>query len=245
MRKTSALGRKFTIKMWNVGRFIRLNLDGFDPTAAAPSPAQRTDVDRWLLNHLAQTITDVTAAFDQYDFMQAHQVASKFFWSIYCDRYIEMIKDRFLVRDQHTESERASAQWTLWESYRVVLSLFAPFTPYITENMYQQFYRGTEDAVSVHQSGWPTVDEEWRGDTAHIEAMVNLLDAIRGQRTKQRIGNNTRVAKIVLDARTPESKALLESIAEPLRVAAHADAVELGTARTAAEVPDIFVNLVQ
>jgi hypothetical protein len=52
------------------------------------------------------------------------------------------------------------------------------------------------------------------------------------------------VSKLVLDARSPDAAALVSSVAEPLRVAARADAVELGAAENPTEVPDIFVDVV-
>jgi valyl-tRNA synthetase len=79
-------------------------------------------------------------------------VASRMFWSV-CDRYLEMIKDRLA-----DDGGRASARWTLWESFRVLLGLFAPFAPFITEHVYQRFYAAREDAGSLHVSRWPAAD---------------------------------------------------------------------------------------
>ena len=127
-------GRKFAVKLWNVGRFLSLNLG--DLSGPAPAPGERDIVDRWLLSHLADAVTETTAAFEAHDYMQAHQAASRMFWSIYCDRYLEMIKDRV-----GEGPDGDSAQWTLRESFRVLLGLFAPFAPFVTGRMYQQFYR--------------------------------------------------------------------------------------------------------
>src|ERR1035438_9347449 len=138
-------GRKFAVKLWNVGRFLSLNLGGFDPSAPPPPllAAERNIVDRWVLSHLAEAVTETTAAFEAHDYMQAHQAASRMFWSVYCDRYIEMIKDR-LGTAAPDSPDRESARRTLWESCRVLLGLFAPFAPFVTEHMYQQFYRSEE-----------------------------------------------------------------------------------------------------
>src|SRR3984957_1404071 len=87
-------GRKFTVKLWNVGRFVSLHLGELGPIGPPPEPGERDLVDRWVLSHLADAIDEATAAFEAHDYMQAHQAASRMFWSIYCDRYIEMIKDR-------------------------------------------------------------------------------------------------------------------------------------------------------
>src|SRR3984885_167413 len=170
-------GRKFAVKLWNVGRFLSLNLDGFRPADPAPAPAERNIVDRWVLSHLADAVAEATAAFEAHDYMQAHQAASQMFWPIYCDRYLEMIKDRLLPGPATPDREdRDYARWTLWESYRILLGLFAPFAPFVTEHMYQQFYREHEDVVSLHLTRWPAPDERWRDERWHADRAAVILD---------------------------------------------------------------------
>ncbi len=236
-------GRKFVLKMWNAGRFIAPHLSGFDAAAEPVAPQSRTSVDRWLLEHLRHAIDEITSAMRDYDFMQGHAVASKFFWSVYCDRYIEMIKDRFLFPEEHSDADRLSAQWTLWESFRAILGMFAPFTPFITEHLYQEFYRASETTPSLHTSPWPVADPRWQSDTSQIETLVGLLDAVRALRHTHRLGNNTRVAKIVLSAPAGHDS-VVANIAEPLRVAARAAHVELGAAQTDSGVEGILLDLV-
>jgi valyl-tRNA synthetase len=237
-------GRKFVVKMWNVGRFIGMNLADFDPTAARPGAAERTPVDRWLLTHLAATVRDVTAAMEAHDFMQAHLTTARFFWSIYCDRYLEMIKDRFLVPDEHRDADRLSARCTLWESYRSLLGLFAPFAPFITEHMYQRFYRAHEPAVSLHLTAWPVAEPAWETDVRAVDDMSTILDAVRALRSSHRLGAGRRMARLVVDARTPEAGMLVEQIAEPLRVAARADEISSGNADHESAVPGIYIDVV-
>jgi valyl-tRNA synthetase len=231
-------GRKFAVKLWNVGRFLSLNLGDLDVSAAPPAPAERDIVDRWLLAHLADTVAEATAAFDGHDYMQAHQAASRMFWSIYCDRYLEMIKDR--IGD-------AAARWTLWESFRVLLGLFAPFAPFVTEHMYQQFYRGHEDTVSLHLTRWPVADPRWRGDrsaVAAVDQLAVILDATRVLRSGQRLGNSARLRQLVVQADDAQARSLLDQIAEPLRVAARADALVRGPAEHPSGVAGISVEIV-
>jgi valyl-tRNA synthetase len=249
-------GRKFTVKLWNVGRFLAMNAG--DPSGAPPAPEERDIVDRWLLSHLADAVAEATAAFEVHDYMQAHQAASRMFWSIYCDRYLEMIKDR-LGRDPHLDSpdpditdleysgraraDRDSARWTLRESFRVLLGLFAPFAPFLTEHMYQQFYRAQEDAVSLHLTGWPVADERWRGDRSAVDQLAVILDATRVLRSAQRLGNSARLSQLIVQAHDAQARALLDQIAEPLRVAARAEAVVLAPAEHPSGVAGITVGI--
>jgi len=233
-------GRKFAVKLWNVGRFLALNLGDFSPSGTAfVPPGERDIVDRWVLSHLAEAVGEATAAFEGHDYHQAHQAASRMFWSIYCDRYIEMIKDR---------AGEASARWTLWESYRVLLGLFAPFAPFVTEHMYQRFYRSHEEAVSLHLTGWPAADPAWAsGDRSAVTAVDQLaviLDATRALRSGQRLGNSARLSQLILQARDAQAEALLAEIAEPLRLAARADTVVRGPAAHPSGVAGITVGIV-
>jgi len=234
-------GRKFAVKLWNVGRFLSLNLG--DLSGPAPAPAERDIVDRWLLSHLADAVAQTTAAFEAHDYMQAHQSAARMFWSIYCDRYLEMIKDRLTASDG---LDADSARWTLWESFRVLLGLFAPFAPFVTERMYQQFYRAHEDEVSLHLTRWPVAEERWRGDRPAVEAVDQLaviLDATRVLRSGQRLGNSARLSQLIVQAHDARAQALLDQIAEPLRIAARADAVVRAPAEHDSRVAGITVGI--
>ena len=250
-------GRKFAVKLWNVGRFLSLNLGDLDVSATAPPPGERDIVDRWVLSHLADTVTEATAAFGTHDYMQAHQTASRMFWSVYCDRYLEMIKDRLgastdrdstdLEYPDRDSAARNSARWTLRESFRVLLGLFAPFAPFVTERMYQQFYRPHEGTVSLHLTRWPEPDERWRADRPAVEAVDQLtviLDATRALRSGQRLGNSARLSKLTVQAHDAGARSLLDQIAEPLRIAARADALVLGPAGHPSGVDGITVGIV-
>ena len=207
-------GRKFTVKLWNVGRFVSLHLGELGSSGPPPEPGERDIVDRWVLSHLADAIDEATAAFEAHDYAQAYQAASRMFWSIYCDRYIEMIKDRV---------DQASAQWTLRESFRALLGLFAPFAPFLTEHMYQRFYREHEDAVSLHLTRWPVADPRWRSDRSAVDQLAVILDATRVLRSGLRLGNSARLSQLIVQAHDEAAEALLDQIAEPLRIAARAD----------------------
>jgi len=236
-------GRKFAVKLWNVGRFLSMNLGDLDvsATATAPPPGERDIVDRWVLSHLADTVAEATAAFGAHDYMQAHQAASRMFWSVYCDRYLEMIKDRI-----GASGDRDSARWTLRESFRVLLGLFAPFAPFVTERMYQQFYRTHEGTISLHLTRWPEPDEQWRAGRAAVEAVDQLtviLDATRALRSGLRLGNSARLSRLTVQAHEARARSLLDQIAEPLRVAARADALVLGPADHPSGVDGITVGI--
>lgn len=253
-------GRKFAIKLWNVGRFLSLNQIFPGGAGGAGIPvADRDIVDRWLLSHLAEAIDLSTNSFDSRDYMQAHQAASRMFWSVFCDRYLEMIKDRLAGAGAGAAAGAGggagadggagaeSARQTLRESFRVLLGLFAPFAPFVTEHLYQRFYAPAEGAASLHVTRWPAADPAWRDDTTAardaVDQLTVILDAIRALRTQLRLGNSARLRSLTLQAHTAPAAALLGEIAEPLRLAARADAVVRGAAGDPSGVAGITVAI--
>jgi valyl-tRNA synthetase len=236
-------GRKLAVKLFNVGRFVDLHLGDERGTPAMP-PGDLTAVDRWMLSHLAETVDEVSAHLEAYDVMAAHQAAARFFWSVYCDRYLEMIKGRFLHAVEHDERERASARAGLWRSLRTILGLFAPFAPFVTEHLYQRFYRAYEAAPSLHVTTWPVADPEWRTDRRVMDQMATVLDHVRARRSALHLGGGARVAALVLHATTEEAADLAGRIAEPLRAAARAEKVLQAEATGESGVPGLAVNII-
>ena len=233
--------RKFAVKLWNVGRFLSLNLGSLPlPPGSFVPPGERDIVDRWLLSHLAEAIDLSTNAFEEHDYMQAHQAAARMFWPVFCDRYLEMVKDRLAGPGAD------SARWTLGESFRALLGLFAPFAPFVTEHLYQRFYASAEGGTSLHLTPWPAADPEWGRDTAArsaVDQLTVILDATRVLRSSLRLGNSSRLRSLTVQAHTAPAAGLLEVIAEPLRLAARADVLVRGPAEHASGVDGITVAI--
>ena len=166
--------------------------------------------------------------------MQAHQAASRMFWS-------DLLRP--VHRDDQGPAPDDSARWTLWESFRVLLGLFAPFAPFLTEHLYQRFYRPHEDAVSLHLTAWPAADPRWASNRSAVDQLTVILDATRVLRSGLRLGNSVRLGGLVVQAHDEAAGALLDQIAEPLRVAARADAVVRSPAEHPSGVPGITVGI--
>ena len=132
-------GRKLVLKLWNITRLVEQYAPDFAPEHTVPL-AERTAEDRWIVSRLQRLLPAVERGFEMYDYAIAREVLDEFFWTEFCDDYVELIKDRFWTEDSYTEEQRASARSTLWETLRTLLGLYAPFLPFITEELYQYMY---------------------------------------------------------------------------------------------------------
>lgn len=224
------VGRRLAIKILNAARFV-LSLscsqsaaDVAGPPAAGAagsvgpvSTPVRVDqpLDRSLLAGLQAVVEDATAAFDSYDHARALERTEAFFWS-FCDNYLELVKLR--AKGELGPEPAASAGRTLLLALDVLLRLFAPFLPYVTEEVWSWWHHDG----SIHRAAWPVVAElaAATGQTAEVyEATCELLGTIRRAKTAAERRPNFPVASLVV-ADQPDRLALLQAAEADLRQAA-------------------------
>jgi valyl-tRNA synthetase len=235
--KDVQIGRKLVVKLWNAARFADLQMGAYDLVKDYVPFAERTPEDRWLLAELNKVLPAAKKAFEGYSYHEAREETDRFFWSVFCDDYLELIKDRFWTPENYSEQMRASARTTLFESLRIVLGLYAPFLPFVTEYLYQQFYKTHEQVASLHKSAWPQANAKWDVTVPEMEVLSAILRAVRGMRTTSKVSQTRRLAKVTLDVTgaMPEIAATVERMQASIRAAVRTLELVYGTVGDAAE----------
>lgn len=210
------VGRRLAIKILNASRFA-LNLAPEDATPA-PLSAVTEPLDRAMLGRLAQLVDEATAAFEAYDYARALERTEAFFWS-FCDDHLELVKGR--AYGAQGDGPAASAQASLDLALSTLLRLFAPFLPYVTEEVWSWWQEG-----SVHRATWPEADEARRaaegGDGPLVPlvgaAAAEVLAEVRKAKTEAKRSLRTDVERAVVRD-TPERLAALALAVEDVKEA--------------------------
>jgi valyl-tRNA synthetase len=187
-------GRKIVVKLWNVARMAFIYLDGFNPKTDLIPISERLAEDQWILHELSKVNARMSESFEAYDYATGKEALNRYFWMAYCDDYLELIKSRFWVEAGRSDQDRRSAQSTLYESLRVLLGLFAPYIPYITESIYQKAHCFGENTRSLHQTAWPSLAVQAdEGTLKTADTIRKVQDIARKLRSDQKIGMGTMV----------------------------------------------------
>jgi valyl-tRNA synthetase len=202
-----ANGRRLVTKLWHACRFAERHLYDLTPEQFHAQPSLLLPSDRWLLNRLAQTISEATNELEQGDYAATRAATERFFWSDLCDNYLELVKARLY---SEPGSARLAAQWTLAQALLCVLKLFAPYLPFVTEELYQGLFRVHEGAISLHLSAWPIVQPTWQDQQAEADGMLllELLRQVRKYKAERGLSVGAELATLHIDA-PPEARQFL------------------------------------
>jgi len=170
-------GKRFVTKIFNASRFVFMNLK------QVKKPKNIEEIDRLLLVKLNEIIKNSTKSFENYEYSRCKNEVVNFFWSVFCDNYLELVKYRIY---QGTKQEKESAFYTLYNSLLTILKMIAPFTPFITEELYQKFFRQKEKEKSIHLTNWPEKFkiQEKKDDETKLGLLLEIISKIRQEKSK-------------------------------------------------------------
>jgi isoleucyl-tRNA synthetase len=172
--------RKFFDTLYNTYGFFALyaNIDQFSQNADIVPYEKRPEIDQWIISLLYSLVEDVTTKLDNYDLTRVTRVISDFILDDVSNWYVRRNRRRFW-KGEFNEDKLAAYQ-TLYEVIMTVTKLIAPFTPFISEDIYQ--YLKTEDQPeSVHLDRFPELTEEMKkSQDAELENRMRVAQQVVG-----------------------------------------------------------------
>ena len=193
-------GRRFLVKLWNVSNFASKLLADYDPSKTSKMDLQL--LDRWIMSKAENLTRKVTESLEKCQFNIAVEDIRNFTWHVFCDYYIEAVKDRLYRQDIYGETNRAAAQFTLYEVLFRVLQLMAPVTPHLTEEIYQHMYLTGKGYSSIQVSHWPVfnskiidVEAEKDGDL-----VIAVMSEIRRDKAEKKLPLNAPIKSLTIYA---------------------------------------------
>lgn len=212
-------GVRLVNKLWNACSFSNLHINSAQAPTTAANDVQNQrihcSIDRWMLGQMSELLARTTAHFNAHDYAHALRETDRVFWAMFCDNYLEIIKKR-LNHPDINDSGRQSAALTLYHVIKTFLSLYAPFMPYITEEIHHRLYSSEQQATaSIHGIGnWPQqshqaprLQDEKLGAT-----FIELLAAARKGKTLAQVKLGAYIEQIDILSFDQDSHQLLQQM---------------------------------
>jgi valyl-tRNA synthetase len=218
------VGRRLAIKLLNASKFVL--------SRPEPAGAVTALVDRGLLTTLAKIVEDSTRDLEEYNYTRVLERTETFFWS-FCDDYLELVKGR-RYGDQGPELA-ASANGALLAALDVMLRLFAPFLPFVTDEVWSWWRKGT-----IHTAPWPTAEDLLKvcepaqpdpNGVAALEFAASVLGAIRKKKSEEQRPLKTAVARAAISAPAAQLE-LLGAVERDLRASGLIRELEIANGET-------------
>ena len=185
------VGRRLAVKLLNASKFV---LSFGQAETTNQTNAHLEPLDKALLARLVETITAATEAFEAYDYARALERTETFFWD-FTDNYLELVKHR--AYGEHGKSRAEATHQTLATTLSVVLRLFAPILPFVTEEIWSWWQEN-----SIHRSAWPNTQEieamATDGNPEAYEIASDVLAQVRKTKSqaKRRLNSEVQLAEI-------------------------------------------------
>jgi valyl-tRNA synthetase len=195
MEKDLQTANKLITKLWNSAKFVSL----FGKPSKEYAHSELEPADAWALAKLQVTIREATISMEQFEYARAKRTIEDYFWNVFCDNYIEAVKYRLYGQD---ESSKEKAQQTLYVISDVLVRLLAPFVPYITECVYQYFFKSESSSslTSVHACSWPTATKTDDTLIAAGDTAFEIIAKVRQQKSADQKSLATELLHLTIPA---------------------------------------------
>jgi valyl-tRNA synthetase len=185
------IGSKLLVKLWNAFRFLAPHIQGMSSKDAQPQKLGAAN--EWILTSISRCLQNYEGYFKEYEFSLALSTIEQFFWSDFCDNYLEIIKDQMLNPQNYSAHEVQATQWTLYQLGIRILQLYAPFVPHVTETIYREMYHRTIESPSLHMTKFATYHHpyEFPASVTLMTSVMQIIALVRKLKTEKQLSLKT------------------------------------------------------
>ncbi len=190
------VSRRFMTKLWNSCKFVLSHLHDFNIN----EDVELLPIDKWIVEKTNRTIKEAQGYLDNYEVALARKTIDEFFWSDFCNNYIEIVKERLYKPEIHGVENRKSAQKASFYAIFNILKMYSIYVPHITEYIYLKGFKDFVGEKSIHLTLWPQVQTFDDEILEFGKLFVNLVEDVRRYKTQNGLSMKSEIEKIEINA---------------------------------------------
>ena len=225
------VSRKFFGTLHNTYSFFSLyaNIDGFSFKEASIPVEQRSELDRWILSELNRLITEVDAAYNDYEPTKATRAIAEFVQEIMSNWYVRLSRRRFWKGEY--QQDKIAAYQTLFECLLSISKLMAPVAPFYADQLYRDLCDAThiEAFDSVHLAQFPVAVSENRNSALEdrMSKARTIASLALSLRKKEQIKVRQPLQKIMIPVHNAAERKAIELVADLIQSEINVKSIEL------------------
>jgi isoleucyl-tRNA synthetase len=224
--------RKVFGTWWNVYGFFAnyARLDGFNPATPKIPPAERPELDRWILSELSSLVALARTRYPAFEVAAVVRRAEDFVEEL-SNWYVRRNRRRFWRPRDASDTDKLAAYQTLYECLVTLAKVLAPVIPFFTERLYQNLVRSQDPSapVSVHLVDFPEADESLIDEnlSAEVGAAMRVVSAGLGLRETRQVRVRQPLSRIMVVPSVEADRRALDRLADHIREELNVKAIEV------------------
>ncbi len=209
-------GAKRTLtKLWNASKFSISHLKDYNPKKISKNLKLEAE-DKWIISKFQKTISNYEDCFEKYQYEKARKVIDYFFWDCFCSNYIEMTKSRLYNLKRSPKGAKFATYYVLLG----IIKLYAPFIPFLTEEIYQNYFKRFEKEKSIHLTLFFKNQKKYHfsKEEKDVDAIIEIISAVRKYKSEKGISLGKEIDILSIQTKNKNIKKYFEIIKDTLSV---------------------------
>ncbi len=202
----------FFTTFWNSYFYARSFMDRFQLDGRETKDVSLLE-DEWMISKTNSMVEEVQTKLEKHEYNRAIETIYDFVNNVFSRTYIKLIRPRAAKEDK-------DLAYVFRYVIEKTVTVLAPFAPYISEKVYQDFIKQKDDSWSIHFSSWPKVEYQNKDLEKEFEQAQNIIQGILAARDRAKIGVRwpLAVVKVLSESVKDLNKSIINLIKEQTNI---------------------------
>lgn len=201
-------GQRLVTKLWNAIKFCYENSKDYtpEPDTSSPNYSSFDMLSKWVLQEFKKSSKAYHEAFQKYEYSNALEEADSFFWHIFCDNYLEVVKDQIFNPGKYYSGVLEQVASVLYTVGLGLLEMYAPFLPFLTESLYKDFFQSRDNCMSIHTKNYANYEWIIENQQAQdqLEDLIEILAGVRKLKSEHNLSLKVEIAQLHVFSHLPD-----------------------------------------